>query len=284
MVDVERGESLIETALRYSEACELAGRLADSRPALERALSENHLHSELRQRLAVVYDVLGARRELADLLLEEASNEPDSARRLAGLLRVGALLLAPEGDPRAAVQVLESARHDNPDSVEVVVLLARAYAAAQRAEEALTLLNSIAEANKGRRTKALGLIFSTLAQIHLDEGYLSDALTALAKAFELDPKNGELAMRLGQLAVEIDEDEIAQRAFRAVSIMKPPTPGSTDGAPAEAKADANYYLALLARKSGDPRKAKLLVAKALAENTAHAGARQLLSELSTERA
>ncbi|HKO52710.1 MAG TPA: tetratricopeptide repeat protein, partial [Polyangiaceae bacterium] len=284
LVDVEQGESLIETALRYSEACELAGRLADCRSALERALSENHLHPELRQRLAVVYDTLGARRELADLLLEDASNEPDAATRVAGLLRVGALLLAPEGDPAAAVEVLESARRDNPDSVEVVVLLARAYAGAHRAEEALALLNSIAEANKGRRTKTLGGIFSTMAQIHLDEGYLTDALAALSKAFELDPKNGELAMRLGQLAVEIDEDDVAQKAFRAVAIMKPPAPGSTDGAPAEAKADANYYLAVLAKKSGDARKAKLLLAKALAESADHVGARQLLAELSAERA
>jgi hypothetical protein len=91
-------------------------------------------------------------------------------------------------------------------------------------------------------------------------------------------------MRLGQLAVEIDEDELAQRAFRAVSIMKPPAPGSTDGAAPEAKADANYFLAVLARKSGDPRKAKVLVAKALAEKSDHAGARQLLAELAAERA
>jgi len=284
LVEVEHGDALIETALRYSEACELAGKLSDSRPALERALSENHLHPELRSRLAAVYEALGARRELADLLLEDAGNEPDPALRVASLLRVGTLLLAPEGDAAAAVEVLESARQDNPDSVEVVVLLARAYAAAHRADEALALLNSIADANKGRRTKALGGIFSTMAQIHLDEGYLTDALAALGKAFELDPKNGELAMRLGQLAVEIDENEIAQRAFRAVAIMKPPTPGTTDGAPVEAKADANYYLAILAKKSGDPRKAKVLVAKALAEKTDHAGARQLLAELSTERA
>ena len=211
-------------------------------------------------------------------------NEPDPALRLTSLLRVGALLLGPDGDPAAAVQVLESARQDNPESVDVVLLLARAYAAAQRAEEALALLNAIAEANRGRRTKGLGGIYSAMAQVHLDEGYLTDALQALSKAFELDPKNGELAMRLGQLAVEIDEDELAQRAFRAVSIMKPPAPGSTDGALPEAKADANYFLAVLARKAGDPRKAKVLVAKALAEKSDHAGARQLLAELAAERA
>jgi golgin subfamily B member 1 len=284
LVDVEKGAALIETALRYSEACELAGRLADSRPALERALTEDRHHAELRQRLHAVYEALGAPRELAELLLEDAASDPDPAQRLVTLLRVGGLLLGPDGDAEAAVQVLESARQDNPESVEVVVLLARAYAGAQRAEEALALLNAIADANRGRRTKSLGGIYGAMAQIHLDEGYLTDALSALGKAFELDPKNGELAMRLGQLAVEIDEDEVAQRAFRAVSIMKPPAPGSTDGAPSEAKADANYYLAVLAKKAGDPRKAKVLVAKALAEKADHAGARQLLAELGAERA
>ena len=284
LVDVERGEALIETALRYSEACELAGRVADSRPALERALTENHLHPELRQRLQAVYEALGARRELAELLLEDAGNESDPALRLATLIRIGSLLLESEADADAAVQVLESARQESPESVEVVVLLARAYAAAQRAEEALNLLNAIADANKGRRTKALGGIYGTMAQIHLNEGYLTDALQSLGKAFELDPKNGELAMRLGQLAVEIDEDEVALRAFRAVSIMKPPAPSSTDGASVEAKADANYFLAVLARKAGDPRKAKVLLAKALAEKPDHEGARQLLAELAAERA
>ncbi|MEO8901982.1 MAG: tetratricopeptide repeat protein [Polyangiaceae bacterium] len=284
LVDVERGDALIETALRYSEACELGGRLGDSRPALERALLEDRLHAGLRRRLETVYEALGARRDLADLLMEDAMNESDPALRLTALLRVGGLLLGPDGDPAAAVQVLESARQENPESVDVVLLLARAYAAAGRAEEAIALLNAIAEANRGRRTKGLAGIYGAMAQIHLDEGYLSDALTALSKAFELDPKNGELAMRLGQLAVEIDEDELAQKAFRAVSIMKPPAPGSTDGAPPEAKADANYYLAVLARKAGDPRKAKVLAAKALAEKSDHEGARQLLTELGTERA
>ena len=284
LVDIERGEALVETALRYSEACELAGRLADSRTALERALAEDHFHARLRERLQAVYAALGAERELSELLLEDAGNEPDPALRLATLLRAGELLLGPAGDAAAAVQVMESARLENPESVDVVLLLARAYAAAGRAEEALGLLNAIADANKGRRTRALGTIYGTMAQIHLNEGYLSDALHALGKAFELDPKNGELAMRLGQLAVEIDEDEVAQRAFRAVSIMKPPSPGSTEGAPTEAKADANYFLAVLARKAGDPRKAKVLVTKALAEKSDHAAARQLLAELSAERA
>ncbi len=279
LIDFEQGDALIETALRYSEACEIGGQIGDSRLALERALNEDRLHAQLRRQLELAYEALGAQRELADLLYEGAMNEPDPALRLGALLRVAALLLGPDGDPAAAVGVLEAARQESPDSVEVVLLLARAYALAQRAEEALALLNAIAEANRGRRTKSMAGIYDTMAQIHLNEGYLTDSLQALSRAFEIDSKNGTLAMRLGQLALEIDEDELAQRVFRSVSIMKPPVAGSSDGASAELKADANYYLAVLARKAGDPRKAKVLVSKALAEKSDHAGARQLLAEL-----
>jgi Tfp pilus assembly protein PilF len=45
------------------------------------------------------------------------------------------------------------------------------------------------------------------------------------------------------------------------------------------KADANSYLAVLARKAGDPRKAKVLLTKALSENPDHEAARVLLAEL-----
>jgi hypothetical protein len=86
-------------------------------------------------------------------------------------------------------------------------------------------------------------------------------------------------MQLGTQALEIDEDEIAQKAFRGIAIMKAPEPGSNDGATTEMKADANYALAALARKAGDLRKAKVLASKALSENPDHEAARALLAEL-----
>ena len=141
------------------------------------------------------------------------------------------------------------------------------------------LLTSVVEATKGRRIKAMGQVFQEMANLHLADGFLSDAVAALMRAFELDPKNGKLAMQLGTQALEIDEDEIATCAFRGIAIMKPPEPGSTDGATTEMKADANYYLATLAKKLGDPRKAKVLATKALSENPDHEGARALLAEL-----
>jgi len=107
---------------------------------------------------------------------------------------------------------------------------------------------------------------------------LTDAHEALSKAFEADSKNARLALELGRLSLEIEEVDAAQRAFRAVTIMRPPS-AEGPGAVPEEKAEANYHLAVLAQKQGDPRKARVLVSKALADAPQHEAARALLAEL-----
>src|SRR6185436_4114741 len=251
----------------------------EARVGLERALGVDRRRPDVRQRLQAVYSAIGAVRELSEMLLEDAKSARDPAEQKRLLLRAGELLLGTDGQAEAAVRILELVREQDPDNIDAIVQLSRAYGAAQRSDDALALLTSVAEAYKGRRVKALGQVFQEIANLHLQDGFLSDALVALTRAFELDPKNGKLAMQLGTQALEIDEDETAQRAFRGIAIMKAPEPGSTDGATPEMKADANYYLAHLARKAGDPRKAKVLATKALSENPDHQAARALLAEL-----
>ena len=279
LVEIETGEALVADALRMADAFEQLGRLHEARGGLERALGVDRRRSDVRQRLQAIYAEIGAVRERAELLLEDAqsSSEPGEHRRL--LLEAGELLLATEGQAATAVRILETVRAQDPENIDAVVLLSRAYNAAQRSDEALALLTSVTDANKGRRVKALGQVYQEIAALHLLDGFLSDALTALTKAFELDPKNGKLAMQLGLQALEIDEDETAQRAFRGIAIMKAPEAGSNDGATPEMKADANFHLAQLAKKAGDPRKAKVLASKALSENPDHEAARALLAEL-----
>jgi tetratricopeptide (TPR) repeat protein len=279
LIEVETGDDLVHDALRLADACEQLGRPEDARAGLERALSVDRRRPDLRLRLSAVYSAIGAVRELSDMLLEDAQNAKEPAEQKRLLLRAGELLLATDGQADAAVRILEMVRDQDPENIDAVVQLSRAYSAAQRSDDALALLTSITEASKGRRVKAMGQVFQEIANLHLADGFLSDALAALTRAFELDPKNGKLAMQLGTQALEIDEDEVAQRAFRGIAIMKTPEPGSTDGATADMKADANYYLATLARKAGDPRKAKVLATKALSENPDHEAARALLAEL-----
>lgn len=279
LVNLETGPGLVETALRYAEACELAGRPGDARGPLERALEQDPASREVRNRLQALYESIGATRELANMLLDDAEVSTDMEVRLSLLLRAAELLLLPDGDLDAAVRILEFARGESPDSLETVVLLARAYSAVGRGEEALALLQSVAEANRGRRNKALSAVYEQIASLHLEEGFLTDALQALSKAFEMDSKNARLAMLLGRLALDIEENEVAQRAFRAITIMRTAEPDDPDGARPENKADANYYLAVLAQKQGDVRKAKVLATKALAESPGHEAARKLVTEL-----
>jgi tetratricopeptide (TPR) repeat protein len=279
LVGLETGPGLVETALRYSELCDQAGRTGDARTALERALEQDSQNPELRRRLQSLYESIGANRELANMLLDQAEVSTDMELRLSLLLRAADLLLSPEGDLDAAVRILEFARGEAPDSIEAVVLLARAYSAVSRNEEALKLLQGVTEAHRGRRSKALSAVYEQIASIHLEEGFLTDALQALAKAFEMDSKNARLAMLLGRLAIDAEENDVAQRAFRAVTIMRTADPEDLDGAQPQNKADANYYLAVLAQKQGDVRKAKVLASKALAESPGHEAARALVATL-----
>jgi tetratricopeptide (TPR) repeat protein len=275
---LETGSGLVEVALALADAAEKAERLDTARSALERALEVDPEHPGLRLRLEALYSASGAWRELGELLLQQAAVAPDEATRLALVLRAAEALLQPGGDAETAVRVLEVARQDSPGSIEAAALLARSYAALGTASKGLEVLTSVAQANRGRRTKALSAVYEQIAAIHLEEGMLTDAQDALSKAFEADSKNARLALDLGRLALELEDVEAAQRAFRAVTIMRPPG-ADGGGALPEEKADANYYLAVMASKQGDPRKARVLVSKALADSAHHEAARQLLAEL-----
>jgi hypothetical protein len=92
-------------------------------------------------------------------------------------------------------------------------------------------------------------------------------------------RNGELAMQLGHLALEVQDVETASKAFRSVTMMRLRTPGSNEGASAESKAVAYYHLSRIAQMQGDVRKARLMASKAVSENPNHAEAQALLREL-----
>jgi tetratricopeptide (TPR) repeat protein len=275
---LETGSGLVEVALALVEAAEKLEQLETARPALERALEIDPEHPALREKLEALYSASGAWRELGELLLQQAALAPDDAARLALVLRAAEALLQPGGDVETAVRVLEVARKETPGSIEAATLLARSYAALGTPAKGLEVLQGVAQANRGRRTRALSAVYEQIANIHLEEGMLSDAQDALAKAFEADSKNARLALDLGRLALEIEEFDAAQRAFRAVTIMRPPS-AEGPGALPEDKAEANYHLAALAQKQGDPRKARVLVSKALADSPHHEQARALLAEL-----
>ncbi len=273
------GEQLVRVAIELADACARAERFADARSGLERALKAVPDNVEVRLWLRRLYEITGENRELARMLLEEAAAATEVADRLEALLGAGGLLLSPDGDALQAIAVLEEARTLSPESVDGVVLLARAYAAAGRGDEGMTLLTEMAQLHRGRRVKALAAVYQEMSRIQLEEGFLTDALESLSRAFDMDMKNCVLALSLGQLALDMDEDEAASRAFRAVSMMKPYDEATGEGATDEYKAEAHFQLARVAMKQGDPRKAKVLLGKTLVENPGHAQALALMEQL-----
>jgi tetratricopeptide (TPR) repeat protein len=276
--ELSNGEELVSAALALAKLSDESGTPEAARPLLERALESNPGHPELRAALLVVLERTGAHRAQAALLLQQALEQPQGPERLPLLLRAAELSLAGD-DLDAALEALQNARNDAPDSVEAAVLISQAYTRGGRLDQALAHLTHLIDLYKGKRLRALSVVFEEKANVHLEEGFLTDALVALGKAFEMDPKNARIGMRLGKLAFEAEEEEVAQRALRSVAIMKTAESDGPEGARSDSKAEANYMLALLAQKAQDPRKAKILAAKAISENPAHEAARALLAQI-----
>jgi tetratricopeptide (TPR) repeat protein len=279
LLPLEEGDALVDAALRLADACERASRLPDARSGLERAWKASPANAAVRARLEDLYEKTGAHVPLAQLVLAEASEHSDVSGRFALLMRAATLLLGQEGNPAQAVQVLEEARTLRPEDDEGILLLGRAYLVEGRTPDALALFQSTVLMRKARRSKQLSAMHREISRIHLQEGDLTSALEALTRAFDMDLHNGEIALELGLLAKDLDEEELAARAFRSVTFMKAAGGAAGDGATPAAKGLSYFFLGQMARKSGDVRKARLLAQKAVIEYPNLEQARVLLEEL-----
>jgi tetratricopeptide (TPR) repeat protein len=278
LLALEDGEGLVETALRMAAACGKADRLGDARGALERALRVAPDHAKVRARLRDVYNITGAGRELALMILEDAAHAPDVAGRFALLTHAGRLLLDAEGEADRAAAVLEEAKSLRPEDPDTTLLLADAYTIAGRLRESRGVLEAAVAAHKGRRSKALAAVLRRIARLDVAEGDRASALGALARAFDNEPQSAPLAMELGALAVELEDHELATRAFRGVTLMKITT-GTPDGATTALRAVAYYHLGRMAFIQGDRRKARLMIDKAIVDDPGLDAARALLEQL-----
>ncbi|WP_437925061.1 tetratricopeptide repeat protein [Sorangium sp. So ce291] len=278
LIALEEGDALVATALRLAGACSRAGHLGDARGGLERALRAAPGNAAIRDRLRALYAEIGASRELAAITLEDAAAASDVAGRFALLVSAGRLLLD-VGDAAQAAPVLREARSLRPQDHEVALLLVDALTAAGSPKEARAVTAELIAANKGRRSRLLGAVYHRLARIEDAEGNARESLTALSRALENDPQNGELAMELGEAALGLGEQDIAARAYRAVTLMKIAPEPAEGGTTLAARALAYYHLGAMALAAGDRRKARLMLDKSVSEDASLEVARALLDEL-----
>ncbi|MDC3984289.1 tetratricopeptide repeat protein [Polyangium jinanense] len=235
---------------------------------------------------ALVAELVGAQSEMGDHQLAAASIA-SAAANVEGvaavelLLHAARLLLATPEGASAAVELVEDARRRQPDAWEPVIVLAEAYVAAGRVDEARPLATNAVAAYEGRRSRTLAAAHRALAHVERASGNDDAAFEQLSKAFDNDAASAEIALELGQFAVDRGEHDVASRALRAVTMMKITTPGSAEGTTSRGRALAYFHLGRLAVAQGDRGKARLLVEKALAEDANLDAARDLADELAS---
>lgn len=279
LVGLEEGEHVVIAALKLAETCEKAGRLADARGGLERARAANPDNEELRERVKWLYEQLGALKELAELVLEEARAAGDVGPRFDGLMRAGQLFLEAANDPNstqqlgaiAAVAPLEEAHALRPADLDCSALLSDSYVSAGRFDDAQTLLTGVIATFKGRRARELSALYHRLARIAEVLGDRNAELQHLVTALDMDSQNGIVASELSYLAMELGNLEVAQRALRQITMLKTAAPLP--------KALAYQHLGEIAKSQGDNKRAMMLLKRAVDEDPNLESARAIIEQI-----
>ena len=272
LVALEEKDAIVDVALRLANACERAGRLADARGGLERARVAEPQNEALRNVLERIYKETLALKELAEMYLEDARAAMDVAGRFSHLIRAGSLLLQHGQDPNLAIEPLEEAKTLRPNDLDCVALLADAYTAGGRYADANDVLVAAVTAHKGRRSRELSTLYHRLARVAQATDNRTAELQNLTTALDIDVQNGHVASELAYLAMELGEWDTANRALRAVTMLKTaaPLPRSL----------AYQHLGEIAQAQGDVRRAVGFLKRALDEDPNLDTARTLLEQLS----
>jgi tetratricopeptide (TPR) repeat protein len=229
-------ERIARIASDLADACEKAGRPEDAREALERALAGAPDNAPLTQRLARICEQ--------------------------------------DGDWARLARLAETLRSKNPDNLEAVLLWAHALRGLSRAGEALAALTHALERNRGKRSPLVARLLLEAARSHLAVDEIVEAFDHLKAAYAMDARNAEGAMLLALVAIDLDDDRVAERALFTVTGAPPKTEADR-----RAQATGFYHLASMAHVKGDGPKARRLAGKALSMDPAHAPAQALLEKL-----
>jgi tetratricopeptide (TPR) repeat protein len=284
---VEKGtnrEKLARVAVATADACERAGRLEESREVLDRAIDALAPGPGMVLELERLCRAMKDWARLAKLLVARAEAEDDAHEKAELLLRAGRVMLKECGDPAGALVVLDLCRAIAPESMEALLLWARAQVALGRTRQALGALYETAERNRGRRSPLLASVYLEIGKAHLAADELVEAFEALDFGFAVDWRTGDIAMLLGLVARDLDEEKVAVRAFSAVTTLPPRKDPSAPGADPATKAVAFYHLASIACEQGDLAKARRLATKAVSGDPAHGAARALFEKLNAQAA
>jgi tetratricopeptide (TPR) repeat protein len=275
LMRLEEGDNLVPVVFNLIDACEKLERLSEVLDDLERAREKLPDHERLRDRIRSVYEQSGESNRLAEVLIDDAARRDKPSAKAALLAQAARLLI--DVDPTRAQVLLEQAEQAH-SSLESGVLLARLRAMRGQRGDAILDLERLAAAQDQRKPHERVTACWELAQLYLREDDIREAYDVLLQAQKLERRNGEVALMLGMMALDLDDEKTAGRALRSVTAMKART-ATSQGARPEEKSKAYYLLSYLARQKGDTSAARRMAQRALGEDPDNTDAQWLLEVL-----
>jgi lipopolysaccharide biosynthesis regulator YciM len=268
---VTEGEDQVDAALRVADAAAQAGRPTDAVSVLEIVHQQQPQVEVVRSRLRAQYELAGAHRELAAILLADADHGTDDETRFELYRRAAELLLYQLGDAASAAEPARKALALRPDDHAAAMLCVDVLIGSGQVQDAAQTLEASIAAHK-KRSPELAVLQQRMARVASMLGDRDGQLGWLKKAFDVDRKNGEVAAELAQLATEIGDYELALKPLRAITLMDNPLPVT--------RPMALLWEAKIEHARGNRAKAELWAKKALREDPGFAEAQQFLEELS----
>ncbi len=271
LVGLETGEEQVSSALLLASAAEQIGANEHGRAGLERVHQDQPDNAQIREQLRTTYQGLGAQRELANLLLVDATYSTDDDERYEIFRSAASIFVNELGDAEAAIAPAQRAKELRPDDHATVALLADVLIASGQLEEAVSMLEPAIAAHK-RRSPELAALQYRMSKIGASRGDQAEQLAWLKKAFDVDRKDGLIASELAHLATELGDYDLALKPLRAITLMDDPEPVS--------RVMALLWEAKIEHARGNRAKAELWAKKALREDPAYSEAEDFLAQIS----
>ena len=270
LVAIETGSAQVDAALALAHAYYELGEPEGAREGLEYAREHQPENVHVRAELRKIYERLGDRRQLAVLLMDDASTTEDPEEKLGMLARAGQLFVE-VGDTEAALPALREALVLNPDDLNATLTLVDAYILAGWYDDANELLDGIIEEGKGRRTPELCLFHHRKAHIAGALGDRGSQLQFLQEAHLSSKKNGIVAADLANLAEEMEDWDLAAKTLRTITLI--------DGECPISRAQAFLRQGRISLMQGDEKSARMWARRARREEPDSADVEAFMQQL-----
>jgi hypothetical protein len=271
----------VDVVARLAEALARAGRPAEARACLERALVQHPRAAPLRDALRALYRSAGAWEALVELLAsgEAEALDPDALREAADvcLRRLDA--------PARAVPILESLVARAPSDRASRLALARTLERLGELAPARALLTDLIAGYGRRRPPERAEAHFRLAAVAAREGDRAETLTHLEAAVAISPEHTGALRLLGELSLDAGELERAERVLGALLllVLRHRSDEASDDVEAPGFTDAMIGLYRMHLRRGEARRADEMLTSAF-ESAAQSDVEALRLEAALRRA